>query len=77
MYECLVHCDDVTFTKDSPPTATCNHDQNVCDDCVRMDFETKVKGNRLKDLKCLDPDCKKDVPGKRIRELISAECVKM
>jgi len=77
MYECLVHCDTVSFTKDAPPTPTCNHDQNVCDDCMRTDFEGKIRSNRLKDLKCLDPECKKPVSGPRIRELVSKEVVKV
>ncbi|KAK0733227.1 hypothetical protein B0T26DRAFT_745292 [Lasiosphaeria miniovina] len=77
VFECMVHCDEVACSDDGPPAPTCAHDQNVCDDCVRTEFEGKIRANRLKDLKCLDPDCRKEVPSKRVRELVGPEARKI
>ncbi|KAM7218488.1 hypothetical protein V8F06_006092 [Rhypophila decipiens] len=71
VFECLVCCDDINYRVDSPPAPTCQHDQNVCNGCMKTDFEAKVKTNRIKDLRCPDPKCKQDVPPKRIRELLA------
>lgn len=71
VFECTVCCEDIPFKEDIPPAPTCQHDQNVCNNCMRADFERKVNTNRLKELRCPDPECRQDVPPKRIRELLA------
>ncbi|KAM7207858.1 hypothetical protein V8F20_001900 [Naviculisporaceae sp. PSN 640] len=71
VFECTVCCEEITYKEDVPPTPTCQHDQKVCNDCMRTDFEGKVKTNRLKELKCPDLECRQDVPPQRIRQLLA------
>jgi len=77
VYECQVHFGPVSFQKNAPPSPTCNHDQNVCDVCIRTDLEAKIRANCSRDFKCLDPECRKELSSARVRELIGPDCVKM
>jgi hypothetical protein len=42
-----------------------------------MDFESKIRKNKLGELKCPDPECRKVVPGAKVRRLLSEEWQKM
>ena len=82
VYECAVHCDEVsyhpnTFLALRPLTAQCDHDRNVCDACLKATFEGAIRGGRLQDLVCLDPECKKPVTLETVRLTVSAEVFKM
>ncbi|KAG4441754.1 hypothetical protein IFR05_002745 [Cadophora sp. M221] len=82
LYECVVHCDDVSYDADSilafkPPTTECNHDRNVCDACLKTTFEGAIRGGRLQDLVCLDTECKKPLTLDALRMFVSAEVFKI
>ena len=82
VYECAVHCDEVPYDNNpflafKPPTPQCDHDRNVCDPCLKITFEGAIRGGRLQDLICLDPECKKPMTLETIRPNVSAEVFKM
>ena len=82
VYECAIHCDDVVygdnpFVAYKPPTTECNHDRNVCDACLKITFESAIRGGRLQDLICPDVECKKPIPLDTIRPIVAGEVFKM
>ncbi|KAK4224092.1 hypothetical protein QBC38DRAFT_502567 [Podospora fimiseda] len=77
MYQCLVHLEDEPCATDAPPTPGCNHDQNVCNACMRTDMEGKIRSGKLQNLTCLDPYCMKPLPVHKVRKLIGPECLKI
>ncbi|KAF1993728.1 hypothetical protein P154DRAFT_57690 [Amniculicola lignicola CBS 123094] len=81
-YECEIHGDVVQYEGNpnqalKPPTAECDHDRKVCDDCLKPMFETAIRGGNLEALLCPDPECKKAVPAETIRANVSADVFKM
>jgi len=81
VYECAIHCEEVPYDANAliafePPSPHCDHDRNVCDSCLKETFEGAIRGGRLRDLICPDPECKKLVPLETIRQLVSTEVLK-
>jgi hypothetical protein len=81
-YECLIHQDDEPYRNESltaysPPTKECNHDRNVGDKCLKDWYEGAIRAGRFGDLKCPDTECYQPIPFKRLRNLVSAEVLKM
>ncbi|KAK0123378.1 hypothetical protein ONS96_010369 [Cadophora gregata f. sp. sojae] len=82
VYECAIHCDEVSYGANTSvalksPTPQCNHDRNVCNDCMKTTYEGAVRGGRLQDLVCLDTDCKKTLPLQSLRQYVSTEVFKI
>jgi len=77
VYECQVHFDTASLPSRAALYETCNHDQNVCNDCMGTDLETKTRENRLRELKCLDPECRVDLHPMRVRALVGPECIQL
>ncbi|KAH8890395.1 hypothetical protein GQ53DRAFT_842164 [Thozetella sp. PMI_491] len=78
VYECAIHCDRSTFDEGTaPPTSECDHDRQVCNDCLKSLFESSIRGGRLKELACPDVQCRKQVTVQLVRQLISPACAKI
>jgi hypothetical protein len=85
VYECTIHCDEVAYEANpknpvqafKPPTTECDHDRNVCDPCLKSAFESVIRGGRIHDLVCPDPECRKPISLDVIRSNTSADVFKM
>ncbi|KAF8847813.1 hypothetical protein BDZ45DRAFT_754513 [Acephala macrosclerotiorum] len=82
IYECAIHCDEVAYNTNpflalKPPTTQCDHDRNACDACLKAALESAIRGGRLQDLVCPDPECKKPIPLEAIRSNISTDVFKI
>ncbi|KAK4224096.1 hypothetical protein QBC38DRAFT_502570 [Podospora fimiseda] len=71
--DCIVHMDTVKYTTNKPPSSNCKHDQNVCDLCLRTDFESKIQRGPLGAFVCPDLECKEKVPANSVREVIGSK----
>lgn len=79
--ECIVCFDEMALGPDvygaAPPTQECNHDRNVCDDCLKTTYETAIQGGQSgDDLTCPDPSCRAVVSMSHLRQTISSDCFK-
>jgi hypothetical protein len=75
--ECIVCFDEMTLGPDEsdagPPTTNCNHERNVCDQCLKMTYETAIWAGQVADLVCPDPECRGVVPMQSIRPKVSKD----
>jgi hypothetical protein len=82
VFECVIHCDKVRHDRNTTigfrgPSPECDHDRNVCGPCFKEMFEIAIKGGRLDDLKCPDPECRKPVSLDAVRSSVSNEIFKV
>ncbi len=70
---CIVCYEDMELEPSGfdPPTPACNHDRNICDNCLRMTYETNIGSGAVGDLECPDPDCRKPVSSELLESLVS------
>ncbi|KAL1891277.1 hypothetical protein Sste5346_007736 [Sporothrix stenoceras] len=77
-YECAIHADDVSDAdNDTDLTPECDHDRNACGSCLTQLCEAAIKGDRLNDLVCPEPACRKPLTRDAVRELVSADSLRL
>ncbi|ERT02893.1 hypothetical protein HMPREF1624_01196 [Sporothrix schenckii ATCC 58251] len=78
-YECDIHADTV----DSDPhtetdlTPDCDHDRNACGPCLTTLCEAAIQSDRLGDLVCPEPACRKPLNRNSIRDLVSDDALRL